>query len=33
MSLKYVFNSPKAKEVRKRAKELLEKEILNIVID
>lgn len=32
MSLKYVFDSDKAKSIRKRAKELLENEIKNIVI-
>ncbi len=30
MSLKYVFNSEKAKKIRQRAKELLQKEIDNI---
>lgn len=33
MSLKYVFDSPKAKGIRKRAKELLQKVIDNILID
>lgn len=32
MSLKYVFDSDKAKSIRKRAKELLKNEIDNIVI-
>jgi hypothetical protein len=32
MSLKYVFDSDKAKSIRKRAKELLENEVKNIVI-
>ena len=31
MSLKYVFDSEKAKSIRKRAKELLKKEIDKIV--
>lgn len=32
MSLKYVFDSDTAKEIRKRAKELLIKESQNIII-
>ena len=32
MSLKYVFDSDKAKAIRKRAKELLQNEIKNITI-
>lgn len=33
MSLKYVFDSDKAKGIRTRAKELLQKEIDKILID
>ncbi|MBS2100675.1 hypothetical protein [Carboxylicivirga linearis] len=33
MVLMYVNNSPKAKEIRKRAKELLEQEANNVVLD
>lgn len=32
MSLKYVFDSLKAKAIRKRAKELLQNEIKNITV-
>ncbi|MBN9293777.1 MAG: hypothetical protein J0G96_07350 [Flavobacteriia bacterium] len=31
MSLYYVFNSDKSKEIRKRAKELLQKEVAAII--
>ena len=31
MSLKYVFDSEKARNIRQRAKQLLEKEVNNIV--